>query len=51
MNKEFKNHKSVYETPTMDTIGLVQMMTVCSSNGTTQNYSSESIWGQGTDNE
>lgn len=40
-----------YESPYAETICLVQMMTVCASNGETQDYSQSSIWDLGDENE
>ena len=43
--------KGVYESPYAEVTCLEQMMTVCASNGETQNYLSSSIWNLGDDNE
>lgn len=40
-----------YVLPTMRTIALAQTRMVCASNGSTENYGSESLWGLGDDNE
>lgn len=40
-----------YESPHAETVCLVQMMTVCASNGKTQNYSQIDIWELGDENE
>ena len=51
MNKVLTTNKDVYESPSATIICLEQMMTVCESNGTTENYGSQSIWETGDDNE
>lgn len=51
IKKVFSNNKDVYESPSAEIICLEQMMTVLASNGTTQKYDSQSLWGAGSDNE
>ena len=43
--------KGIYESPSAKVICLEQMMTVCASNGQTQDYVSSPIWELGDDNE
>jgi len=42
---------TIYTSPSVRVIEVAQNRTLCTSEGTTQNYGTESIWEQGTDNE
>ena len=41
------SHCVTYDSPSIDMINLDAMEILCSSCGTTQNYGSQDIWGQG----
>ena len=53
MNKERMTiaRNRAYEPPFAEVIRLVPLMTVCGSNGNTENYGSGNIWELGEDNE